>query len=228
MTMGPAFAAFQEHNLGQIAVGRYADFTVVSSDPYTLVPEALRTLKVRMTVVAGPNHVRRQLISWRKPMSKTRHRRISDGDCCGGHHAWYRVGCRIASRAGGQTGLKKDFISPARGRFSGAVVVHGGGMKTIYVSGHTGRGDDLKAQAIAAYEGVVKDLAAAGAKPEDVVKLNTYIANYTHDDRASYEEAKRKVFAQDDMPASTMVGVQSLISPQNRIEVEAVAIIPER
>ena len=123
--------------------------------------------------------------------------------------------------------LKKDFINPTRGRFSGAVVVHANGVKMIYVSGHTGRGDDLKTQAVAAYEGVVRELAAAGAKPEDVVKLNTYIANYTPDDRAAYDEAKRKVFAQDDLPASTMVGVQSLVSPQNRIEVEAVAMIKE-
>ena len=53
MTMGPAFAAFQEHDLGQISVGRYADFTVVSADPYKVAREDLRTLGVRMTVVAG-------------------------------------------------------------------------------------------------------------------------------------------------------------------------------
>lgn len=128
---------------------------------------------------------------------------------------------------GGSRSLKKDFVNPTRGRFSGAVVVYGNGVKTIYVSGHTGRGDDLKAQAIAAYQGIVKELAAAGAGIEDVVKLNTYIANYTPADRAAYEEGKRAVFTQDDLPASTMVGVQSLISPQNRIEVEAVAMIRE-
>lgn len=53
MTLGPAFAAFQENDLGQITVGRFADFTVVSADPYELPAEALRTLTVRMTVVAG-------------------------------------------------------------------------------------------------------------------------------------------------------------------------------
>jgi enamine deaminase RidA (YjgF/YER057c/UK114 family) len=125
------------------------------------------------------------------------------------------------------TGLKKDFINPTPGRFSGAVVVHSPGVKTIYVSGHTGRGEDLKTQAIAAYEGVMRELTAAGATADDVVKLNTYIANYTPADRAGYEEAKRKVFPQVNMPASTMVGVQSLISPQMRIEVEAVAMVKE-
>ena len=53
MTSGPAFAAFEETDLGQLTVSRYADITVLSSDPYTLRPEALRTLSVRMTIVAG-------------------------------------------------------------------------------------------------------------------------------------------------------------------------------
>jgi predicted amidohydrolase YtcJ len=53
MTAGPAFAAFQEKNLGQLTVGRYADFTAVSADPYKVPPEELRGLAIRMTVVAG-------------------------------------------------------------------------------------------------------------------------------------------------------------------------------
>jgi predicted amidohydrolase YtcJ len=53
MTMGPAFAAFQEKNLGMLSVGRYADFTVLSSDPYQVPVESLRNLTVQMTVVAG-------------------------------------------------------------------------------------------------------------------------------------------------------------------------------
>ena len=134
---------------------------------------------------------------------------------------------RTAAAQTAATPLKKDFINPTPGRFSGAVVVHGNGVKTIYISGHTGRGEDLKTQAVAAYEGVLRELTAAGATPDDVVKLNTYIANYTPDDRAAYEEAKRKVFPQVNLLASTMVGVQALISPQNRIEVEAVAMVRE-
>jgi predicted amidohydrolase YtcJ len=53
MTVGPAFAAFQEKDLGQLTVGRYADFTVLSADPRSLPEEDLRTLTIRMTVVAG-------------------------------------------------------------------------------------------------------------------------------------------------------------------------------
>jgi predicted amidohydrolase YtcJ len=53
MSAAPAFAAFQEKDLGQLTVGRYADFTVLSADPYAADPEALASLTIRMTVVGG-------------------------------------------------------------------------------------------------------------------------------------------------------------------------------
>jgi predicted amidohydrolase YtcJ len=53
MTAGPAFAAFQEKDLGALTIGRYADFTVVSENPYSVPVNDLRALSVRMTVVGG-------------------------------------------------------------------------------------------------------------------------------------------------------------------------------
>ena len=53
MSAGPAFAAFQEKDLGALTVGRYADFTVISADPHRVAPDELRNLTVRMTVMAG-------------------------------------------------------------------------------------------------------------------------------------------------------------------------------
>jgi hypothetical protein len=53
MTAGPAFAALQEKDLGSLTVGRYADFTAVSANPYMVPANDLRTLAIRMTVVAG-------------------------------------------------------------------------------------------------------------------------------------------------------------------------------
>jgi len=53
MTSGPAFAAFEESNLGQLTIGRFADITVLSADPNSVQPESLRTLSVRMTIVGG-------------------------------------------------------------------------------------------------------------------------------------------------------------------------------
>lgn len=53
MSAAPAFAAFQEHDLGALMVGRHADFTVLSADPYTVPPDELRNLAARMTVMGG-------------------------------------------------------------------------------------------------------------------------------------------------------------------------------
>jgi len=53
MTVGPAFAAFEEKDLGTLSVGHYADFTVLSANPYQIAGDRLRTLTIRMTVVAG-------------------------------------------------------------------------------------------------------------------------------------------------------------------------------
>jgi predicted amidohydrolase YtcJ len=53
MSAGPAYAAFQEQQLGQLATGRYADFTVLALDPRVIPPEQLRTMAVTMTVVGG-------------------------------------------------------------------------------------------------------------------------------------------------------------------------------
>ena len=51
LTAGPAFAAFQEEDLGALSPGRYADVTVLSGDPLTTPEESLRDLRVRMTIV---------------------------------------------------------------------------------------------------------------------------------------------------------------------------------
>jgi predicted amidohydrolase YtcJ len=53
MTAAPAFAAFQELDLGALAPGRYADFTVLSADPRTAPPEELSRIRVVRTIVGG-------------------------------------------------------------------------------------------------------------------------------------------------------------------------------
>jgi predicted amidohydrolase YtcJ len=52
-TEGAAYAAFQEDHLGSLTIGRLADFTTLSGDPYTTAPDKLRSLRVLRTVVAG-------------------------------------------------------------------------------------------------------------------------------------------------------------------------------
>ena len=68
-------------------------------------------------------------------------------------------------------------------------------------------------------------LRSAGAKPADVVKLNIYVVNMKPEDGKTVGLARRKWFNQENLPASTMVGVVSLVSPDFLLEVEAIAVI---
>jgi predicted amidohydrolase YtcJ len=69
MTSGPAYAAFQEDVLGEITVGRAADFTVLSRDPYAVRPDSLRSLRVLRTIVGGRT-------VWRRSAPQARYQRI--------------------------------------------------------------------------------------------------------------------------------------------------------
>jgi predicted amidohydrolase YtcJ len=53
MTWAPAYAAFEEADLGALTTGRLADFTVVSADPRTTPADQLKDISVVMTVVGG-------------------------------------------------------------------------------------------------------------------------------------------------------------------------------
>ncbi len=53
MTWAPAFAAFEEKDLGELTVGRLADMTVLSADPRSVPVDQLKDLSVTMTVVGG-------------------------------------------------------------------------------------------------------------------------------------------------------------------------------
>lgn len=53
MTLWPAYAAFQENELGSISVGKYADFTILNRDIMTVAPERILGAKVIATYVGG-------------------------------------------------------------------------------------------------------------------------------------------------------------------------------
>lgn len=126
---------------------------------------------------------------------------------------------------------KKEFINPKPVGYSDATVVSGG--KTIYISGQVplnaagavvGKGD-LKAQTIQVFENIQRLLAQAGADFEDVVKVNTYIVNCQPEDVAVFRQIRKSYLSISQPPASTLVGVTSLVDPDFLIEIEVVAVI---
>lgn len=124
---------------------------------------------------------------------------------------------------------QKKNINPRPVGYSDAVTVSGG--QTTYVSGQVpvnekgelvGKGD-LKAQTIQVFENLKKVLAQSGATLEDAVKVNIYIVNCKPEDVATFR-AVRKTYFVKDPPASTLVGVTSLVDPDFLIEIEVVAV----
>ena len=86
-----------------------------------------------------------------------------------------------------------------------------------------GRGD-LAVQARQVFSNLGRALAAAGARPEQVTKINIYVVNYERDAcLAVIEEARVELFG-DHKPADTVLGVTAL-SPDYLIEVDAIAMI---
>jgi enamine deaminase RidA (YjgF/YER057c/UK114 family) len=108
--------------------------------------------------------------------------------------------------------------------------------RTIYVSGQTacdGRGrpvgvGDVATQAGVALENLGIALAAAGARPVDVTMLRAYIVGYTPAIAGEVGARIAQFFSGTKPPASTWVGVQALFHPDFLIEIEAVAVVPDR
>ncbi len=117
-------------------------------------------------------------------------------------------------------------IGPSRG-FSQAVVARHGAVKTIWIAGQVGRGDDLTAQTGVVFDSVSQRLTDAGATMDDVVKINTYIVDFqADDDMRPFSQGRASVFGENP-PSSTLVGIDRLVSDQMQIEVDAVAVIED-
>jgi enamine deaminase RidA (YjgF/YER057c/UK114 family) len=131
--------------------------------------------------------------------------------------------------------MEKQFFNPSnmhqpRG-YTHAISVDG--SRLVFVAGQVafdqegnlvGRGD-LGAQAEKALENLVTVLTAAGAAPADVVKLNTYVVNYTPAVYPIIREARARIFGVQNSPASTLIGVQALAVEGLLIEIEAIAVL---
>ena len=87
-----------------------------------------------------------------------------------------------------------------------------------------GRGD-LAAQAEQVYTNVTAALVGAGAKIADVFKMVTYVVDLTSDKAAAVRAVRNRHFGDGPYPASTMVGVTSLVDPDLLIEVEVIALL---
>jgi reactive intermediate/imine deaminase len=84
-------------------------------------------------------------------------------------------------------------------------------------------GGDVVEQARQVFANIGDVLAAAGARPQDVVKVTVFLTDI--DDRPAINPVRQEFFGAA-RPASTLVEVSRLAVPGARIEVEAVAVLP--
>jgi enamine deaminase RidA (YjgF/YER057c/UK114 family) len=106
------------------------------------------------------------------------------------------------------------------------------GSRLVFVAGQVaddaegnlvGSGD-VAVQARQAFTNVSRCLAAAGARPDQVVKLGIAVVGHQPGHLPAISAARIAVFGEH-KPADTLLGVQALAEPGYLIEVDAIAVV---
>ena len=127
--------------------------------------------------------------------------------------------------------VNPDTLLTPRG-YSHVVTVEGA-QKLAFIAGQVavdkegkivGPGD-LTTQIKQVAHNLIAALAAVGAKPTDIVKMNTYIVQYKPSDYAAMRDARAILFPSGELPASTLIGVHSLAVEGLLVEIEAIAAL---
>lgn len=103
---------------------------------------------------------------------------------------------------------------------------------TLYVAGQVARDisgnlvapNDAAGQAQQVYHNLGKVLEAAGAKPEHVVKVTTYLTDPA--DSGAVSKVRLQFFGAHRPPHTGLI-VAGLGSPEVKVEVEVIAVLPE-
>ena len=121
--------------------------------------------------------------------------------------------------------IEKEYLEPNEG-FSQTVVVKTGNFKTLYISGQIGDGAELEAQTITTFQNLEIQLTNCNATFKDVVKMNTYIVNFNPEvDLPIFRKVRKQFLGNENYPASTLVGVESLGRKEWLIEIEAIVVV---
>ena len=131
--------------------------------------------------------------------------------------------------------MQRQFLNPQyvfdAKTFTQTIAVTGG--KLVFISGQVsydregkviGKGD-IRAQCERIFECLGHCLAVAGATFYDVVKLNGYMVDLSPEAVQIYREVRSRYLNPDQLPTSTLVGVQRLVHEDLMLEVEAIACV---
>ncbi|MFC1995733.1 RidA family protein [Chloroflexota bacterium] len=106
-------------------------------------------------------------------------------------------------------------------KVTGATIIFVAGQVSVDMDGNTIGVGDIDLQTRTALDNVKRILEGSRSSLNDVIKLNTYVT-----DMAEYREKTREIrreYFPHAFPASTLVEVKSLASPDYIVEIEAVA-----
>lgn len=128
--------------------------------------------------------------------------------------------------------ITTDKLRQPNGNFSQATTIEAKG-KLVFVSGMTARKPDgtiagigdVTAQTIQVCENIKSAVETAGGTLDDVVRVDVYVRNIEHFDKI---HAVRREYFKPPLPASTMVEVTKMVSPDYLIEINAIAVIAEK
>ena len=126
--------------------------------------------------------------------------------------------------------IRSDKLPQPSGVFSHATMVEAKG-RLVFISGMTARRadgtiagiGDIEAQTRQVCENIKAAVEAAGGGMDDICRVDVYVRNMEHFE--SIHKVRREYF-KPPAPASTMVEVTKMTSPEYLIEISAIALIP--
>jgi reactive intermediate/imine deaminase len=125
--------------------------------------------------------------------------------------------------------IRTDNVREPMGHFSQAIEIDAKG-KLVFISGMTARRADGTIAAIGDIEGQTRQVCenikaaveAAGGTLDDVCRVDVYVRNIEHFEKI--HKVRREYF-KSPAPASTMVEVTKMVSPDYLIEINAIALV---
>jgi 2-iminobutanoate/2-iminopropanoate deaminase len=127
--------------------------------------------------------------------------------------------------------LQTSELSSPSGHFSQAVVAPARG-RMVFISGMTARDTDgrvvglgdIDTQTRQVCENLRRAMSAAGGTLDDIVRVDVFVRNIEHFD--AIHRVRREYFTAV-APASTMLEVSKMVSPDMLIEINAIAVVDD-
>lgn len=127
--------------------------------------------------------------------------------------------------------ISTDALRKPMGHFSQATTIEARG-KLVFISGMTARRPDgtiagignIEEQTRQVCENLKSAVEAAGGTMDDICRVDVYVRNIEQFD--AIHKVRREYF-KPPLPASTMVEVTKMVSPDYLIEINAIAVLPD-